>query len=47
MNVVDKIVAVKTDSTDTPLKPIPLKVNVIKMSKNELIRKGYTGFSAK
>jgi peptidyl-prolyl cis-trans isomerase B (cyclophilin B) len=45
MDVVDRIVAVKTDSTDTPLKPIYLKVNVIKMTKNELLKQGYTGFS--
>lgn len=42
MDVVDAIVAVKTDSTDTPLSPIKLDVNVINLSAAELKKLGYT-----
>lgn len=41
MNVVDSIAAVKTDTTDTPLIPIPLDVNVIMLSKEELNSLGW------
>jgi peptidyl-prolyl cis-trans isomerase B (cyclophilin B) len=41
MDIVDAIVAVKTDTTDTPLKPITLDVNVIKLTAKELKQKGY------
>jgi peptidyl-prolyl cis-trans isomerase B (cyclophilin B) len=41
MDVVDKIVSVKTDSTDTPLSPIKLDVNVIQLTKKQLMAKGY------
>ena len=41
MDVIDAIVAVKTDSTDTPLSPITLKVNVINLSAPALKKLGY------
>ena len=41
MDVVDAIVAVKTDSTDTPLSPIKLDVNVINLTAAELKKLGY------
>ena len=41
MDVVDAIVSVQTDSTDAPLSPIKLDVNVIKLSKEELKKKGW------
>lgn len=41
MDIVDAIVAVKTDTTDTPLQPITLDVNVIKLTAKELKQKGY------
>ena len=41
MDVIDKIVSVKTDSTDTPLSPIKLDVNVINMSESDLKKNGY------
>lgn len=40
MDVVDSIVAVPTDSTDAPLVPIKLDVNVINMTAEELRQKG-------
>ena len=42
MNVVDAIVSVKTDSTDTPLTPIKLDVNVIQLTAKQLKQKGFT-----
>lgn len=42
MNVVDAIVASKTDSTDTPLAPIRLDVNVINLTASELKNLGYS-----
>ncbi len=42
MAVIDAIVAVKTDSTDTPLSPIKLDVNVINLTASELKKQGYT-----
>lgn len=42
MNVVDAIVSVKTDSTDTPLTPIKLDVNVIQLTAKQLKEKGFT-----
>jgi peptidyl-prolyl cis-trans isomerase B (cyclophilin B) len=41
MDVVDAIVAVKTDSTNTPLSPIKLDVNVINLSAAKLKKLGY------
>lgn len=41
MDIVDAIVAVKTDTTDTPLQPITLDVNIIKLTAKELKQKGY------
>lgn len=42
MTVIDAIVAVKTDSTNTPLSPIKLDVNVINLTASELKKQGYT-----
>lgn len=42
MDVVDAIVAVKTDSTDTPFTPIKLDVNVLYLNAKQLKVKGYT-----
>lgn len=42
MEVIDSIVAVKTDSTNTPLVPIKLDVNVINLTAAELEKLGYT-----
>ena len=42
MDVVDAIVAVKTDSTDTPLSPIKLDVNVLNLTASELKKQGYS-----
>jgi peptidyl-prolyl cis-trans isomerase B (cyclophilin B) len=41
MNVVDAVVSVKTDSTDTPLTPIKLDVNVIQLTAKQLNEIGY------
>lgn len=41
MDVVDKIVSVKKDSTDTPLSPITLDVNIINMTNAELKKSGF------
>ena len=41
MDVVDKIVSVKKDSTDTPLSPITLDVNIINMTNAELKKNGF------
>jgi peptidyl-prolyl cis-trans isomerase B (cyclophilin B) len=41
MEVVDAIVSVKTDSTDTPLTPIKLDVNVIQLTAKQLKEIGY------
>ena len=41
MDVIDAIVAVKTDTTDTPLSPIKLDVNVIQMTDKQLKEKGF------
>jgi peptidyl-prolyl cis-trans isomerase B (cyclophilin B) len=43
MEVVEAIVSVPKDSTDTPLTPIPLQVDVLTMSLAEMRRNGYTG----
>jgi peptidyl-prolyl cis-trans isomerase B (cyclophilin B) len=43
MDIVDKIVSVKTDTTNTPLSPIKLNVKVINMSEEDLKKNGYTG----
>ncbi|MFT4031930.1 MAG: peptidylprolyl isomerase [Siphonobacter sp.] len=42
MDVVDEIVSVQTDSTDTPLVPIPVKVKVLNLTAEELKKLGYT-----
>ncbi|MEZ4904365.1 MAG: peptidylprolyl isomerase [Spirosomataceae bacterium] len=41
MDIVDAIVAVKTDKKDEPLKPITLKVRVVQMSAKQLKKNGY------
>jgi peptidyl-prolyl cis-trans isomerase B (cyclophilin B) len=43
MDIVDKIVSVKTDTTNTPLNPIKLDVNVINLSEKDLKKNGYNG----
>lgn len=40
MDVVDRIASVAKDSTDTPLTPIPLDVNIIQMTATELEQSG-------
>lgn len=42
MEVIDAIVAVKTDSTNTPLVPIKLDVNVLNLTVAELKKQGYS-----
>ena len=42
MDVVEAIAAVKTDSTDAPLTPIKLDVNVIGLTADELKKMGWT-----
>ncbi|GAB3641086.1 peptidylprolyl isomerase [Spirosoma arcticum] len=42
MDVIDAIVSVKTDSTDTPLSPIRLDVNIVNLTASELKKRGYT-----
>ncbi|MBD2752174.1 peptidylprolyl isomerase [Spirosoma validum] len=42
MDVVDAIVSVKTDSTNTPLTPIKLDVNVLNLTAAELKKQGYS-----
>ncbi|GAB4015671.1 peptidylprolyl isomerase [Spirosoma koreense] len=42
MEVIDAIVAVKTDSTNTPLSPIKLDVNVLNLTAAELKSQGYS-----
>ncbi len=41
MDVVEKIVSVPKDSTNKPFTPIPLHIDVIKMSADELKKDGY------
>ena len=41
MDIIDNIVSVPTDSTDTPLAPIKLDVNVITLTAEELKKSGY------
>ncbi len=41
MDVIDAIVSVERDSTDMPLKPIHLDVNVISLSENDLKSNGF------
>ncbi|QJD80959.1 peptidylprolyl isomerase [Spirosoma rhododendri] len=43
MNVIDAICNTKRDSTDTPLVPIKLDVNVLNLTAPELKKLGYTG----
>jgi len=42
MDVVDAIVAAKTDSTNAPLTPIKLDVNIINLTVTELKKQGYS-----
>jgi peptidyl-prolyl cis-trans isomerase B (cyclophilin B) len=42
MDVVEAIVSVPTDSNDQPLKPIPLHIDVIQLSKEDLEKYGFT-----
>lgn len=42
MDVIDAIVSVKTDSTDTPLSPIRLDVNIVNLTASELKKQGYS-----
>ncbi len=42
MDVIDAIVAVKTDSTDAPLSPIRLDVNVLNLTAADLKKQGYS-----
>ncbi len=42
MDIIDAIVAVKTDTTNTPLTPIKLDVNIINLTASELKKQGYT-----
>ena len=42
MDVVEAIVAVPRDSNDQPLKPIPLHVDVVELSQEDLQRYGFT-----
>jgi peptidyl-prolyl cis-trans isomerase B (cyclophilin B) len=42
MDVVEAIVAVPTDSNDQPLKPIPLHIDVIQLSGEDLQKYGFT-----
>ena len=41
LDVLDKIAAVDTDSLDAPLERVSLDVNIIELTKEELIEKGY------
>ena len=41
MDVVEAIVSVPTDSTDTPLVPIPLKIDVIQMNAQQIEATGF------
>jgi peptidyl-prolyl cis-trans isomerase B (cyclophilin B) len=42
MDVVEAIVSVPTDSTDQPLKPIGLRIDVLYLSKEDLEKYGFT-----
>lgn len=42
MDVINAIVAVKTDSTDAPLSPIKLDVNILNLTAAELKKQGYS-----
>jgi peptidyl-prolyl cis-trans isomerase B (cyclophilin B) len=42
MELIDAIVAVPTDKNDAPIKPIRLDVNIIQMTREELIAQGFT-----
>ncbi len=42
MDVVEAIVSVPTDSNDQPLKSIPLRIDVIQLSKEDLEKYGFT-----
>jgi len=41
MDVIDAIVSVEKDSTDTPLTPVTLDVNIIDLTAEELKELGY------
>ena len=42
MDLIDSIVAVKSDSTNTPLTPIKLDINVLNLTAGELKKLGYS-----
>ncbi len=42
MELIDALVAVKTDSTNTPLTPVKLDINVLNLTAGELKKLGYT-----
>jgi peptidyl-prolyl cis-trans isomerase B (cyclophilin B) len=42
MDVIDAIVAVKTDSTNTPFAPIKLDINILNLTAAQLKKQGYT-----
>ena len=42
MDVVEKIVSVPKDSTDQPLTPITLRIDVIQLSADQLLKYGFT-----
>ena len=42
MDVIDAIVSVEKDSTDTPITPVTLDVNIIDLTADELKKLGYT-----
>lgn len=42
MDLIDAIVAVPTDKKDAPIKPIKLDINIIQMTRDELVTQGLT-----
>jgi peptidyl-prolyl cis-trans isomerase B (cyclophilin B) len=42
MDLIDAIVAVPTDKKDAPIKPIKLDINIIQMTRDELVAQGLT-----
>lgn len=42
MDLIDAIVSVPTDKKDAPIKPIKLDINIIKMTRDELVARGLT-----
>ncbi|HZG26684.1 MAG TPA: peptidylprolyl isomerase [Chitinophagaceae bacterium] len=41
MDVVDQIVSVRKDSTDKPIDPIPVDIDIIQMSQAQLVKNGF------